>query len=701
TSLLALTAFAAAYVWSSSQIAERAEYEREKTAALDDIRFRIDTYVNVLRAAGGLFAAGQNVTRDQFRSYVQALEIQKRHPGIQGIGLAVRVRQQHVPDVTTDLRLNDFSDFTVWPETPAREEYFPIVLLEPLDQRNRRAVGYDMFTDPVRRDAMRRARDTGEAAATAPVRLVQEIDPETEQRGFLIYVPVYSTRGIPATAAERRDTLYGYVYAPFRARDLFSAIFGRQSRDVAFSIFDGENLFYASVPPPPSSPRYETTETINVAGRQWMVRIASPHEITRGPLAVTVATAAGGVIISFLLFALLRVLQRGRLRAEEIADTLRESEAELQAANRAKDEFLATLSHELRTPMTAIMGWSKLLGEELDDETRDVAIDAIQKSSATQSQLIEDLLDVSRITAGKMKLDPAAIELGPVIETAAGAVAPAAEGKGVTLDLDLPEKPVVVFGDPARLQQVVWNLLSNAVKFTPSDGKVAVRLRTEVDEALLDVIDSGEGIEPQFLPHVFERFRQADSSTTRSYTGLGLGLAIVRHLVEMHGGAVAAFSEGEHKGSRFTVRLPVLRTEAVVRHAEEPADGGAAGRLEGMRVLVVDDEDDVRRYAAAVFRMTGAEVREAESADVAVSVLETWSPDVVVTDIGMPERDGYELLRMIRKKRDVPVVALTAYAREEDREKAAQAGFDAFVPKPVDPAALRSTVAGVLVIQER
>ena len=693
-SLLTITAFAAAYVWESSHLAARARFDRDKRTALDDIRFRIDTYVNVLRAAGGLFAAGENVTRDQFRSYVQALEIQRRNPGIQGIGLTLRVRPQHVADVIMDLRLNDFPEFRIWPEEPPREEYHAIVLLEPLDQRNRAAIGYDMFTNPVRREAMLRARDSGDAAASGPVRLVQELDLEG-QRGFLIYVPVYTSGVVPQTVAERRDKLYGYVYAPFRSSDLFSAIVG-MPEDIAFSIWDGDSLFYASTPRLPDRPRYEAMDRLPVAGRSWVVRFASTAAQTRGPMVSTMATAAGGVIISLLLFALLRIQLRDKARAEEIADTLRESEAELQAANRAKDEFLATLSHELRTPMTAIMGWSKLLGEELDEETRTVAIDAIQKSSGAQAQLIEDLLDVSRITAGKMKIDPAPLELGPIIEVAAAAVAPAAESKGLKVEVDLPEASVFVLGDAARLQQVIWNLMSNAVKFTPEDGSVRVRLRPESDEAVLDVIDTGQGIAPEFLPYVFDRFRQADSSTTRAYTGLGLGLAIVRHLVELHGGTVAAHSDGEQKGSWFTVRLPMLRDQQPVRGTHAPRDGALVGSLQGTRVLVVDDEDDVRNYAGAVFRMSGAEVRCERSADDALETMSSWTPDIVVTDIGMPERDGFNLLRAIRETSSVPVIALTAYARGEDRERALDAGFEAFISKPVDPAELRSAVSDVL-----
>jgi CheY-like chemotaxis protein/nitrogen-specific signal transduction histidine kinase len=403
--------------------------------------------------------------------------------------------------------------------------------------------------------------------------------------------------------------------------------------------------------------------------------------------------AGGGVLLSFLLFALLRVQLNARRRAEEVADKLRESEAELQAASRAKDEFLATLSHELRTPMTAIIGWSKLLGEELDAETREVAIEAIRKSSATQAQLIEDLLDVSRITAGKMKIDRAVIDVGPIIAAAEAAIAPVAETKGVELQISVPASPLMVLGDAARLQQVVWNLLSNAVKFTDAGGSVSVSAREEGDQVVIDVSDTGKGIDPEFLPHVFERFRQADSSTTRSYAGLGLGLAIVRHLVEMHGGQVSAFSAGAGVGSRFEVRLPLLVgavAPAELHHPHESAE------LRGAKVVVVDDEDDVRSYALTVFRMGGAEVRAAASAEEARELVQEWRPDIVVTDIGMPGEDGYDLLRWLRQQTALPVVALTAYAREEDRDRAEDAGFDAFVAKPVDPMTLRRAVAEVL-----
>jgi CheY-like chemotaxis protein len=347
--------------------------------------------------------------------------------------------------------------------------------------------------------------------------------------------------------------------------------------------------------------------------------------------------------------------------------------------------------------MTAILGWSKLLGEDLDEESQAAAVDAIQKSSAAQAQLIEDLLDVSRITAGKMVIDHQPTELSAVVKAAVSAVAPAATAKNVNVQVDTPSDPIMVSGDHARLQQIVWNLVSNAVKFTPHDGKVEVKVAIDDGEAMITVRDTGQGIESEFLPFVFDRFRQADSSTTRAYTGLGLGLAIVRHLVEMHHGSVKALSDGPGSGSTFVVRIPLL-ADGVARE-ERRAGRNDTTALRGSRILIVDDEKEIRDYAAAVFRASGSEIQCADSADRALALLEQWKPDVIVTDIGMPGKDGYEFLRAIRSSpalQSMPVIALTAYARPEDMDRAREAGFEAFVAKPVTPADLRAAVGGVL-----
>jgi signal transduction histidine kinase/CheY-like chemotaxis protein len=690
---LGLTALATKYVWDSSQVADRARFDRVVQATMDQVTARIDMHVNVLRAATGLFAATEDVTRDQFRAYVRSLDIAHRDPGMQGIGISVRVRPENVEAVVADLRANDVADFRIFPEG-GRDEYHTIVVLEPLNG-NRVALGYDMFTHPVRRAAMERARDTGQPAASGPVTLIHL----PRQTGFLIYVPIYTTETVPATVQERREALYGFVYAPFRAGELFKSIFAPSSPSVVASVNDGNTLLYSDdLAGGAAQARYTAVRRMDAAGREWTMAFASqPAPLRLSPL--TIATAVGGVFVSVLLFLLMRVQLRARSEAERVAETLRRSESELQAASRAKDEFLATLSHELRTPMTAILGWSKMLTEDLDPDTHRVATSAILKSSKSQAQLIDDLLDVSRITAGKMNIETSALDLAPIVRAAVDAVSPAADAKSVAVDVSLPSRPVQVSADPNRMQQVIWNLVSNAVKFTPAGGKVDVVLTDDEAEAVVTVTDTGEGIEPDFLPFVFERFRQADSSTTRPYTGLGLGLAIVRHLVELHGGTVEAHSDGAGRGARFTVRLPLLPGEA---HLEETLrrDDQAIALLRGAKILVVDDEDDVRNYAAAVFRMSGAEVRTVRSADEALDVTASWRPDVVVSDLGMPQKDGFELLRAIRASRDglsgVPVIALTAYARPEDRKRAERAGFDAFVPKPVDPMELRQAVGRVL-----
>jgi signal transduction histidine kinase len=695
---LLITALATKYVWDSSRLADRTRFTSATQTTRDTIRFRIETYVNVLRAATGLFAANHAATRDDFRAYVRHLDVQRRYPGVLGIGLSLRVRPEDVERVVGDMRANEAPDFDIWPEMP-RPEYHTVVVIEPFDQRNRSALGYDLHTSPKRREAMDRARDSAEATATARITLIPEVDPK-QSPGFVIFLPVYNVPVTPPSVEERRNQLYGFVYAPFRATDLFNATIGAQVRpEVRFLIDDGAELLYDSDPHYTGSPRFTSATTFRIAGRTWSIRFESERTGIGAPFWVAAATLIGGLAISFLLFAVLRLQSRGRQNAERVAERLRRSEAELQRANLAKDEFLATLSHELRTPMTAILGWSALLAGELDPQTRATAIDAIQKSGRAQAQLIDDLLDVSRITAGKMRIDPKPVDIKPIVSTAVEAVMPVAEAKGVTIRKDLGGAPMVVNGDGGRLQQVVWNLMTNAVKFTPAGGSVDVRLRSD-GLAELTVADTGPGIDPDFLPHVFERFRQADSSTTRAFTGLGLGLAIVHHLVELHGGTVVAESDGLGKGARFIVRLPLISSGAAAVTPADDARGRAS--LHGVEILVVDDDASVRQYASTVLRMSGATVRSVSSANEALQSIAEALPDVVITDIGMPDMDGYDLLREIRdssnpRMASLPVIALTAYARTDDRELIEQAGFDGLLTKPVEPEPLRAAVAGRLV----
>ncbi|RYG75145.1 PAS domain S-box protein [bacterium] len=389
-----------------------------------------------------------------------------------------------------------------------------------------------------------------------------------------------------------------------------------------------------------------------------------------------------------------------------------QSRREAEIANRTKDEFLATLSHELRTPLNAVLGWSRLLSDEsLDDEERVRAADAIQRNAQLQAQLIEDILDVSRIVSGKLRLETRPTELSTVVEAAVESVLPAAQAKGIRLQRVLDSGTSLVSGDPNRLQQVVWNLLSNAIKFTPKGGRVQIRLERVNSHIEIVVTDSGIGIPEDVLPYVFERFRQADSTSTRNYGGLGLGLAIVRHLVEMHGGTVTAESDGDSNGSTFTVELPIiaLRSVDVITENSPEREHPTAHRqvsfeclpeLEGLHVLVVDDEDDARQLVTTVLQKCGTRVTSVGSAAEAFEALQKLRPDVLISDLGMPGEDGYSLIKKVRalppyEGGQTPAAALTAYARVEDRMKVLRAGFQIHLPKPVEPAELVAVVANL------
>jgi len=380
--------------------------------------------------------------------------------------------------------------------------------------------------------------------------------------------------------------------------------------------------------------------------------------------------------------------------------------AEEREANRLKDEFLATLSHELRTPLNAILGWTQLLRASPADQT-DVThgLEVIERNVKAQTRLIEDLLDVSRITSGKLRLNVCPTDLAGVARSAVDSVRPAAEAKGIALDSHITDDVGEIPGDPDRLQQVVWNLLTNAIKFTPAGGRVRVDVDRASDLVWVRVSDTGKGINPSFLPYVFDRFRQADSSTTRSHAGLGLGLTIVRRLVELHGGSVHAESLGEGQGATFTVQLPA--------HAPAPAAGAAPSGdngqssapiaadflpdLSGLHVLAVDDEPDALELIRQMLHRSGAVVAQAASAKEALAQIDRRPPDVLISDIGMPEADGYALIRQVRnlppdRGGAVPAIALTAYVRDEDRARMIAAGFTSHVPKPVEAPELIRTI---------
>ncbi|MBA2620101.1 MAG: GAF domain-containing protein [Acidobacteria bacterium] len=410
---------------------------------------------------------------------------------------------------------------------------------------------------------------------------------------------------------------------------------------------------------------------------------------------------------------LLEATKKERERAEAVALENERLLLEAKEASRLKDDFLAIVSHELRTPLNAITGWSSLLlSDKLsDDAARRKAVETINRNARAQAQIIEDILDISRIISGKLRLDVRLINPSDVIETAVESARPAADAKGIRLQMLLDPHAAPVSGDPDRLQQVVWNLISNAVKFTPKNGRIQIRLERVDSHVEISISDTGQGISPDFLPHVFERFRQNDSSTSRLYGGLGLGLSIVRQIVEMHGGTVSVASPGEGAGATFTVNLPIAivhsqtfaeREKRVHPKADEHAVAfDCPPELKGLRVLIVDDEPDARDLMTTVLEQCQAQVLTVASAAEMREKIDGFDPHIIVSDIGLPEEDGYDLIRKVRaaekkaNSKRVPAVALTAYARVDDRMKALGAGFQMHVPKPVEPAELAAVIASL------
>jgi PAS domain S-box-containing protein len=416
-----------------------------------------------------------------------------------------------------------------------------------------------------------------------------------------------------------------------------------------------------------------------------------------------------GVIVVFRDVSERRRAERDR---EQLLEREQAARSEAEAANRLKDEFLATVSHELRTPLNAIVGWASMLRTgKVDAGTTVRAFEVVERNARAQDKLIDDLLDMSRIITGKLRLNVQTVDLEPIVQAACDSVHPAADAKGVRLQVIADPNAGPISGDPDRLQQVVWNLLSNAVKFTPKGGRIQVRLQRINSHVEISVSDTGQGVSAEFLPYVFDRFRQADSTLTRAHSGLGLGLAIVRNLVEQHGGTVSASSPGVGQGATFTVKLPVLIAHDTGRLGSKfgwsqtgvSVDGAfdPPQTIVGLRLLVVEDEPDARELIRFILEQCKSDVKTVASVAEALSALGQWEPDVLVSDIEMPGEDGYDLIRKVRSAeagtgKRMPAVALTAHARVEDRMRALTAGYDAHISKPVEPAEFVTVIATVV-----
>jgi signal transduction histidine kinase/sensor domain CHASE-containing protein len=556
----------------------RAELETDAVEIRLRIEERVDTYMDLLHAGAALLRADQEINRAEFRAFLSGLDLHERYPGAHGIGFVQRVRSRDAAAFLRLLRLDGITNLRKWP-VGQRAEYYPLVFLEPSQPANDAQIGFDLATDALMRTAMDRARDTAQPAATRETSL-QRPDHQGHV-GFAVFFPVFQ-RNVPIdTVAQRRQALVGFVYGPFKAGALQQDVITDQ-REVTFSVSDSPRGEESS---PESTgfflaerPRLTSTQRVAVAGVEWYVEVTSMHPAP-GPLPpAAAASLAAGLLISLMVFLVTRAqVCAGSAQARHAAelqastDALHRTDAELrrlvilerdaralaQKADRAKDEFLATLSHELRTPLNAILGWTSMLRQgAVTAERRANALEIIGRNARLQAQLVEDLLDVSRIDAGNLRVGHQLFPIAPIAHSAIESLRPVAQAKGVTVVADVTAEDLLVAGDGTRMLQVLTNLLSNAVKFTPAGGHVHLAIAGDRQNIDIRVRDTGIGIAPEFLPHVFERFRQEDSSTTRAHSGVGLGLSIARHLVERHGGTIEAHSEGPGRGALFIVRLP-------------------------------------------------------------------------------------------------------------------------------------------------
>lgn len=545
---LSLTVVATIFISASVEQRDRARFANSVQSTQDRITSRLDTYIAMLRGGTGLFAAQDTVTREEFREYVHQLDVTRYYPGIQGLGWAVRLAPEDTAKLGAALRTDGFPEARVWPTSP-REEYFAIQYLEPLDRRNRIALGYDMFSEPVRREAMERARDTGLPAMSGPITLVQEISGPV-QPGFLIYVPVYRTRSTPPTLEARRAELAGFVYAPFRAGDLFLGIFGTETEPrVSFRVYDGDEpnenrLLYDSNPQRSSRrrPAFTTTNHVEFAGRTWTLVFTSlpALEATSGRPLVP-AFLVSGIIASLLLFAVTRSQVRARAAAER-SDAMR-------------SRFFAAMSHELRTPINAIIGYNDLLLAgaygPLPEEQRK-GIERSQRAARHLHELVNDVLDLSRFEAGKVRLELEEVRVSDMIDELLSTVRPMAEQHGSELRVSTEGCEVSIVTDPRRVRQVLLNLLSNAARF--GQGKpIDIRCAPRRDGIAIEVVDRGPGIAPADLPRVFEEFVQLPGGPPG---GTGLGLPISRSLARLLGGRLEVDS-APGRGSTFRLVLPI------------------------------------------------------------------------------------------------------------------------------------------------
>lgn len=582
---LLLTALLLVSVSRSTAARERSDFEAEAARMADAIQERIDTTVTLLHGTAGLFAASISVERSEFAAYIAHLGLRARYPGVQGIGYSARIRASELERELGRIRADGAPEFVPWPDTP-RDEYHSIVYLQPLDERNITAIGFDMFTEPTRRAAMERARDEGRPAASGKVTLVQEID-QHKQSGFLIYLPIYRMRSVPPDVASRREGLAGFVYAPMRVGDLLRDVRGAASRGVDYALYDGPeavpSALLRSTGESAGRVAHQLDRHVEVAGRKWLLRLTSrpseglsSHQQHLLPLLVVVSLLTS-LLLAWITFIQARArrdaeqaaaqrrlnelaLQASQDRERERAQRLEELYAEQRDADRRKDEFLAVLAHELRNPLAPLRTALEIIRRAPDSEVAQRSREVAERQVRHMVRLIDDLLDVSRISRGNISLRLQLTRVADVIQLAVETSRPLIEARQHQLNLGEVDPELWLHVDPTRVAQVLTNLLNNAAHYTPPGGLIDVVTRVEEGTVRIAVRDNGIGIDSEHLQQVFDLFVQLDRGPGGS--GLGIGLSLAARLAELHGGSLEAHSEGAGRGSEFVLVLPAVQPSA-------------------------------------------------------------------------------------------------------------------------------------------
>jgi len=552
----AITAAAVTTVAARQQAAAAGEFRSDALAVQRVVQVQLDTIGAVTHAAAALLGASPEINFSEFRAFVSGLELRERYPGLDGIGFAPRVDNKALPSFVRSMKLDGVAGLNIRPEEN-RAEYFPAVMVEPADRENLAAIGFDLAAEQVQAEAMSRARDWNAPAITAL--LEPNAAAGRSVREFVLYQPIYRRGARIDSLDGRREALVGFAFSRLRPDAMFGDTFAAAvARALDISIYDtqkrADTLLVTSGE---RDSKFQSDAVLSIGGRQWLLAASSRAADTSPLPPEAQRVLVTGLLLSLLLFALMRLQVNAWQTAAMHA-------AQLSAADRAKDEFLAVLSHELRTPINAMLGWlSMVRNGSVAADRQAHALEVIERNARSQAQLIDDLLEVSSILMGKTPLNKRPLSVVPAVTSVVDSLRPIADAKRVALHSVDPEdaEPLIISADVGRFAQIITNLVNNGMKFTPAGGAVWVNVETAGDNVKIIVRDTGIGIAPEFLPHVFDRFRQADTSTTRSYGGLGMGLAIVRHLVLLHGGQIEANSKGLNQGTLVIVTLPLCPSE--------------------------------------------------------------------------------------------------------------------------------------------